>query len=264
MGPARGPRPSSYRAEGYGLLSILRFLIRISEFTGRTEAWSGVLVTDSQSVLKTLGGGDKPFDATDEPVRIDGDAVILDVLCPDWDILIEIQTALIQLPDLQLKFIKGHQDDQTPYAHLPLLARLNVDADAMAGRFQDLHGQDRPLALITPRTGVQLHLLEGTVTSSHAATLRHAYCGPPLLEYLRIKNKWSEATVSSINWQAHGSALGKQITRRIHFVKLVHDILPTHCQQNRMDKGHRTCPCCHSLHEDRVHILRCPSDNRNK
>ncbi|KAI2496026.1 hypothetical protein MHU86_18499 [Fragilaria crotonensis] len=199
MGPARGPRPSSYRAEGYGLLSILRFLIRIAEFTGRVEAWRGVL------------------------------------------------------------FIKGHQDEKIPYAQLPLLARLNVDADAMAGRFQDLHGQDRPLALITPRTGVHLHLLEGTVTSSHAAHLRHAYCGPPLLEYLRIKNGWSSSTVHSINWQAHGSALRKQITHRIHFVKFVHDVLPTHSRQNRMDKGKRTCPCCLSLHEDRDHILRCPT-----
>jgi hypothetical protein len=123
-----------------------------------------------------------------EPVSIDGAAVILDVLCPDWDTLIEIQTALLQLPDLQLKFIKGHQDDKTPYAQLPLLARLNVDADAMAGRFQDLHGQDRPIALMTPRTGVQLHLLEGTVTSCHVATIRHAYSGPPLLESLQILN----------------------------------------------------------------------------
>ena len=110
-------------------------------------------------------------------------------MCLDWDILIEIQTALKQLLDLQLKFIKGHQDGQTPCAHLPLLAQLNVDADAMAGRFQDLNGQDGPLALITPRTGDQLHLLEGTVTSSHAATLRNAYCGQTLLEYLRIKNE---------------------------------------------------------------------------
>ena len=195
MGPARGPR-----AKGYGLLSILRFLIRVAEFTGRVEAWRGVLVTDSQSVLKTLGGGDRPFDATDEPVSIDGMDVVLGVLCPDWDILIEIQHALKQLPELQLKFIKGHQDEKIPYAQLPLLARLNVDANAMAGSYQDCQGQDRPVALITPRTRVQLHLLEGTVTSSHAATLRHAYCGPPLLEAVRIKNSWSEATVTSINW----------------------------------------------------------------
>ena len=93
-GPARGPRPSSYRAEAYGLLSILRFFIRLAEFTGRLEQWEGVLVTDSQSVLRTLGGGDQTFKETDEPVRIDGNKVVLDVLCPEWDILIEIQEAL--------------------------------------------------------------------------------------------------------------------------------------------------------------------------
>jgi hypothetical protein len=77
---------------------------------------------------------DKTFKETDEPVQIDGNTVVLDVLCPDWDILIEIQEALSHLPGLRLKFVKGHQDDSTPYARLPLLARLNVDADAMAGK----------------------------------------------------------------------------------------------------------------------------------
>ena len=264
MGPARGPRPSSYRAEAYGLLSILRFFIRLAEFTGMVEPWDGVLATDSQCVLRTLGGGDKKFKETDEPVRIDGNKVVLDVLCPEWDILIEIQEALDLLPRLLLKFIKGHQDDTTPYSQLPLLARLNADADAQAGQFQDLHGNDRPVVLITPQTRALLHLIEGTVTSSYAATIRHAYCGPPLLEYIRIKNKWSEATVESINWTAHGSALRKQISRRRHYVKLVHDVLPTHSQQNRLDKGQRTCPCCPSTNEDRDHIMRCPSSDRNK
>jgi hypothetical protein len=58
------------------------------------EPWKGTLVTDSQSVLRTLAGGDAKFKATDEPVRIDGTTVVLDVLCPEWDILIEIQNAL--------------------------------------------------------------------------------------------------------------------------------------------------------------------------
>ena len=263
MGPARGPRPASYRAEGYGLLSILRFLIRVAEFTGKVEPWSGILVTDSQSILKTLAGGDMKFNAVDEPVSIDGTTVVLDVLCPDWDLLIEIQHALSQLPGLRLKYVKGHQDDATPYAQLPLFAQLNVDADGKAGQFQDLHGQDRPVVLLTPRTHVLLHLLDGTVTSSFAASLRHAYCGPPLMEYIRIKNKWTAAVVESINWQAHGSALRKQQPLRIHYVKYVHDILPTHSQLNQMDKGMRTCPCCACTHEDHDHILRCPSSARD-
>ena len=190
--------------------------------------------------------------------------MVLDVLCPDWDILIEIQHAWQQLPELRLKFIKGHQDDKVPYAQLPLLARLNVDADAKAGQFQDLHGQDRPIVLLTPRTHALLHILEGTVTSSFASTLRHAYSGPPLLEYLRTRNHWSAATLDSINWQAHGSSLRKQLPRRLHYVKLVHDILPTHSRKNRIDKGHRTCPCCQSPKEDRDHILRCPDPERQQ
>jgi hypothetical protein len=141
---------------------------------------------------------------------------------------------------------------------------MNVDADEMAGQYQDLHGQDRPIVLLTPSARVLLHLMEGTITSSFSATLRHAYCGPPLLEYIRTRNQWSEATVESINWQAHGSALRKQIPRRIHFVKYVHDILPTHSHQNKLDKGQRTCPCCPSTHKDRDHILRCPSLERNR
>lgn len=134
----------------------------------------------------------------------------------------------------------------------------------MAGQFQDLHGKDHPLVLLSPRAHALLHLYDGTVTSSFAATLRHAYCGPPLLEYIRTRNQWSAATVESINWQAHGSALRKQLPRRIHYIKLVHDILPTHSQQNRMDKGKRTCPCCQSPTEDRDHILRCPTAERNR
>jgi hypothetical protein len=37
MGPARGPRPASYRAEGYGLLSILQFLIRVADLPAKSN-----------------------------------------------------------------------------------------------------------------------------------------------------------------------------------------------------------------------------------
>jgi hypothetical protein len=106
MGPVRSPRPTSYRAEASGLLSLLRFLLRVSEFTSMVDPWKGTIVTDSYSVLKTLGGGDvDPQDALDKPIKIDGDKVVLDVLCPKWDLLIEIQHALIHLPEMTLRFI---------------------------------------------------------------------------------------------------------------------------------------------------------------
>jgi hypothetical protein len=56
------------------------------------EPWKGKIATDSQNVLNTLGGGDvDPQEARDVPINIDGATAVLDVLCPDWDNLIEIQ-----------------------------------------------------------------------------------------------------------------------------------------------------------------------------
>lgn len=53
MGPAYGSAPSSYRSERYGMLSMLCFLRRLAELTGRPSLWSGIVATDSQSLLDT-------------------------------------------------------------------------------------------------------------------------------------------------------------------------------------------------------------------
>jgi hypothetical protein len=61
MGPARGFRPTPFRAEGVGLLALLRFLIRIvAEYTMMHEPWQGIFATDSKSLLDTLFGTEDP------------------------------------------------------------------------------------------------------------------------------------------------------------------------------------------------------------
>jgi hypothetical protein len=59
MGPSRGQVMDSYRAECSGMLSILRFLIRIAEYTSMVDEWQGTIGTDSQSMLDTIFGRDK-------------------------------------------------------------------------------------------------------------------------------------------------------------------------------------------------------------
>ena len=39
---------------------------------------------------------------------------------------------------------KGHQDDDKQYEELPLEAQLNIDADELAGIFQQRSGKSRP------------------------------------------------------------------------------------------------------------------------
>jgi hypothetical protein len=80
MGPALGQQPTSFRAEGYGLLSFLLFLRRVSEFTFMLNPWIGTIATDSESLLKTLKGPARSHlsPSTEAPLRIAGDSTTLD------------------------------------------------------------------------------------------------------------------------------------------------------------------------------------------
>ena len=207
MGPAPGSKPNSYRAEAYGMLSIMRFLIRIAEFTGMQFQWTGIIGTDSQSLLDTLNGKDVDPQAEVDPIPIHGAKVILDVLCPDWDILIEIQSAKALLPAVNLQYVKGHQDRSTPYHRLDTLAQLNVDADRKAAQFQDEHGAYRGHAPMTPHASAHLICSAGTITSHYAKRIRHVAAEAPLRAYMLQKYQWSPEIYASINWDAHGARL---------------------------------------------------------
>ena len=258
MGPASGSRPTSYRAEAYGMLSLLRFLIRIREYTSMNFQWIGVIATDSQSLLDTLNGVDEVNNSNDDlPMSSTDGNIVLDVLIPDWDVLVEIQRSLDQLPQIKLDYVKGHQDRTTPYAQLDQMAQLNVDADAKAGQYQDEFGAVRPIAQLMPHTGAHLVGPEGTITAHYQNFMRYQASATPLQTYLMSKYNWSQHVFDVINWDAHGAALKKVTKRRIHYIKMIFDILPTNSQANRYDKGTRTCPTCANEQETRDHILRC-------
>jgi hypothetical protein len=100
MGPSRGWRIDSYRAECSGMLSLLRFLIRLGEYTFRVDQWSGTIGTDSHSMLERLFGSKTVKDG--KPLTA-ASLVELDVLCAEWDLLIAIQDSLRLLPEVKLK-----------------------------------------------------------------------------------------------------------------------------------------------------------------
>ena len=243
MGPARGGGTmTSYRAEAYGMLAILRFLIRLAEFTEMSYQWTGIIGTDSQSLLDTLCGKDETRleRDRDEPINMTGTTVVLDCACPDWDILIEIQDSLSKLSGITLQHVKGHQDREREYHTLDQMAQLNVDADARAGQYQDAHGATRPFVLMTPKTKVHLLGRSGTVTGKYDAYLRAAATTPPLRTHMLVKYSWTRRIFDSVNWDAHRRAIKRMYKRRTHLTKLVFDILPTNSLLNKFDNGHRT------------------------
>lgn len=137
MGPARGADMDLYRAECTGMLSFLRFLVCIAMYANVDDSWWGLVGTDSQSLLNAL------YAETEAGEDGRKQLAVLDVLDAEWDLLVEIQEALRELPGVDLTYIKGHQDDRVPYDRLPLMAQLNVDADRLAAKYQNLHGAPR-------------------------------------------------------------------------------------------------------------------------
>jgi hypothetical protein len=78
----------------------------------------------------------------------------------DWDVINEIHASLCNLP-FQVAFthIKGHQDTNTAYDKLPLLAQLNIDADELATtKYQETHGQPHPRAPLFSHASCHLQL----------------------------------------------------------------------------------------------------------
>jgi hypothetical protein len=173
MGPATGSRPNSFRAEAYGMLATLCFLTRLAEYTGYHEPWVGILATDSQSLLDTV------LEQTGNVDQMENDTTVqsikpvhtLPVDGPEWDVVSNILELLAKQPGLELQYVKGHQDRDNEYEHLSLLAQLNVDADAMATRYQMHHGCYRPSALMTTTAKVHLETPTGSITSKYGAAL---------------------------------------------------------------------------------------------
>ena len=264
MGPARSSRPNSYRSEGYGMLALLCLLQRQAKYIQLHEPWHGVIATDSKSLIDTIRGpsqhhiGHSPGTVYQRP---------LDPLSPEWDVVVGIQKQLQEMPGLKLEHIKGHQDRDQEYERLPLLAQLNVDANALGNRYQRDHGLHQPEVVLTRWAVAHLVVLPptGTVTSHYDAALQYHASVAPLQAHLRERNQWSPATFAYINWQAHGASIRKHMhRRRTQIIKLVNGILPTNARLHRNDQLRNRCPCCRQAKEDWEHTIRCDTPSRHE
>jgi len=275
-GPAMGANISSYRAEGYGMLSILRFIHRLFQYTSSkfSELTSadigGILACDNLSLVRNvqyLQNPTRPVMEEEEGFATDPASAIRSnkdnsTNTSDWDVVNEINHTLQEMTfPVFVEWIKGHQDDKKPYHELTLLAQLNVDADRAAGEFQDQHGHPRPQAIRFPHNPAQLTISNGTITHAYKSRLRDSVSEKPLRDHIKERTKWSDSTMSTVDWKAHGRALNRHSEIRCNLVKLVHDILPTNALVAKYHPGDREkkCPSCSAISEDRDHVIRCPS-----
>ena len=260
MGPTRGFQPTPYRAEGVGLLSLLRFLTRLAEYCGKFDEWHGIIATDSKSILDTLFGVEQSKNDCQAIKKLNE----IETLSPDSDVIVELQAALAALPGITLRHIKGHQDRKTSYDRLSLLAQLNVDADHLAGEYQQTHGCEKPPVLMSPNVRAHFVQEDVNITSNIATHIRHQSSCASLMEYIKRQQNWSETTLRSVNWEAHGKSMRNELPHRIHLVKLVHNILPINANIHRRHITKSQCLSCQNGIEDWTHVLRCPDESRSR
>jgi len=258
-GPAYGHKISSYRAEGYGLLSVLRFIILMRIEYTITVPWEVTILCDNESMVKNCKKHQDPTTVYPNST-----------LGSDWDIIVEIWQALKELGPLCkpiFKHVKGHQDRSTPYPALSLSAQLNVDADHLADNFMATH-QDKEYSRVTllPTASCQLNLAPGTATFKMKRELRLARTTEPMIAHLCKRNNWTRDVFDSIDWTAHGRALNRQSKHETTFVKYLNGILPVGRIVHRYDKKYPPeCPSCpHTTEETIGHLHLCQALSRDQ
>jgi hypothetical protein len=254
-GIARGEPMSSFRAEAYGRLSIMRFLIRYAEFFAikshvdfRMETHS-----DSKSVLDREEALTKALFYPSSSY-----------LAPDQDVMRALEAARNELPmNIKTEHVKGHQDDTTELYDLPIPALYNVKADAMATYALDYQLDTRiePAPMIPlPQGGVYL-VHNGVHRTSHErGLLNRKWAASKLRTYRMERHNWtSEKSHASVDWQGYELAM-KRTDRNLQtfVVKFNHNWLPVNRRLHRQgDLDTPTCTLCGHENEEYTHLFRC-------
>jgi len=254
VGPAFGCKPTSYRAEGYGLLSVVRFLYHVKtkfEITVNCR-----VLCDNKSMVKQVNRC--PTLENESPNS---------TMQAEWDLLAEIWNTINTgglSGSVTFEHIKGHSDDTKEYDALTLFQQLNVDADSLADGYIVHHWEDKyDTAPLLPTSGVQLHLKHGTVSSRLKRELRWARTGAPFREVLCNKNMWTDEIFESIDWEDHRRALNRLNKNRTILIKYLNGITPVGKMVNRYDpKYPANCPSCQEPEETQDHLHRCQESKR--
>eukprot|EP00957_Ditylum_brightwellii_P073121 5557532-Ditylum_brightwellii.AAC.1 len=135
-------------------------------------------------------------------------------------------------PTPMVSYVKGHQDDTTPYGELDWTSQQNVDAEKLESDFLDQHAVHQVHVPRVQSNKAQLIVQGKPITGHYITEIKCLATFGPLYEYIRVKNKCTQQQIDSINWNAFASALKRIKKKALTVIKLCHGILPTAKQIN--------------------------------
>jgi hypothetical protein len=249
-GPAFGSQASSYRAKGYGVVSMTRFIQRLKWFSESSSRWRLTFASDNKGfIIKATQA--MSYNVPYPNVLMDSDYDLVD------EVVHAVRNAQIKAT---FEHVLGHQDDGTAFEELDLLSQLNVEADRLADVFRQNDPSCRPYVPRSPNNTAQLHLSGQTITRHYRSALRYQKTAPILESYMRKKFAWDQVTLTSIDWRALRRARNRMQSRQVQLCKISFDQLPTASVVSRWDSTITSkCPRCHQADETIDHLVRCPA-----
>jgi hypothetical protein len=218
--PAFGMCMKSYRAEGYGVLSVLRLIYRLYTFCNQPLPTNLHLFCHSKSLL------DKTAIYTKHTRYFPNTS-----LQPDWDVVQQIVTTIVtticMFPNPpHLTHVKAHQDHDASYDKLPVESQLKVQADTLTKNYNLFASHATTTVPRLSCNAAQLHCQGQTVTFRYCRTVCREALSPAILQYIMERSHWTAADMERVHWEAHGQALKKNYVHYTFLVKLIHDKLP--------------------------------------
>lgn len=252
-GPAPGAYPNSFRSEAYGVLATVRWLHHAFRYSPTDGKPTITHYLDNTSVIRRIERTTKStWEAPNQK------------LMPEQDVIDEIAATLHTLPIvLDIKWVKGHQDLQSPYEKLSLEAQLNCDADREAESWTNDEHSCHQLVPPLPTTPSQLVIQQRVITAHLKRRVHDSVTIPRLLSYLQQRFLWDDNVITSIDWTMYQQIIKTYKDRWTTIVKHLHAISPTgHIAHRNNPYLPHECPLCNHPHEDNNHIITCAHPSR--
>ena len=252
-GPAPGAHPNSFRSEAYGVLAIVRWLHHAYVQWPIDHKPIITHYLDNSSVIRRI-------ERTLETTWMAPNQRLL----PEQDVIDEIVATIKTLPiQLEIKWVKGHQDSTIPYDQLPLPAQLNCEADKQAESWYHEPNHNMTTIPPLPTTPSQLVLHQLPITSHLKRRVHSSIAVPRLHAYLKKRFEWSDNVFANIDWGLYQHIIKKYKEQWTTLVKHLHAISPTgHIAHRNNHLLPHACPSCSHPFETNQHIMICEHPSR--
>ena len=242
---------SSLRPEMYGILSAISYANHIIQKHGEDEDTLPPFTVYTDSEISILNSRKTFFPTTKNVLENNID--------------IKLQLAMMMkksVPQVVLRHVKAHQDQNTTWDKMDIPTRLNVKMDEYVNQYFKFTMKTLPHRRKTdflPAQKINIALRNDRPTSAIRERLKNFRNGHKAETYIKHKMNIKDTTMRKINWEAikityssYTKAMRAKVTKAVyeqwHTMKVAH-----RCGLSDKD----VCPCCATDIESWLHVLQC-------